>query len=57
MLYMWTMKQHIFTYEPKTAEHDIEAYVHASFLINLGSPTKSTYENLHESLHENLYES
>jgi len=29
----------------KTAEHDIKPYVHASFLINLGSPTQSTYEN------------
>ena len=26
-------------------EHDIETYVHAPFLINLGSPTPSTYEN------------
>jgi deoxyribonuclease-4 len=32
-------------FREKTTEHDIEAYVHASFLINLGSPTKSTYEN------------
>lgn len=28
-----------------TAELDIETYVHAPFLINLGSPTLSTYEN------------
>jgi deoxyribonuclease-4 len=27
------------------AELDIEVYVHAPFLINLGSPTKATYEN------------
>ena len=26
-------------------EHDIESYVHAPFLINLGSPTVGTYEN------------
>jgi deoxyribonuclease-4 len=26
-------------------ELDIESYVHAPFLINLGSPTKGTYEN------------
>ncbi|NCA26104.1 MAG: deoxyribonuclease IV [Actinobacteria bacterium] len=32
-------------FREKTNEHDIEPYVHASFLINLGSPTKSTYEN------------
>ena len=32
-------------FKAKTAEHNIEAYVHASFLINLGSPTVSTYEN------------
>ncbi|NBU93810.1 MAG: deoxyribonuclease IV [Actinobacteria bacterium] len=32
-------------FKAKTLENDIEAYVHASFLINLGSPTTSTYEN------------
>ena len=32
-------------FKAKTAEHDIEPYVHASFLIILGSPTASTYEN------------
>ena len=32
-------------FKAKTTEHDIESYVHASFLINLGSPTVSTYEN------------
>ena len=32
-------------FREKTTEHDIETYVHASFLINLGSPTQSTYEN------------
>ena len=32
-------------FKEKTLENDIEAYVHASFLINLGSPTTSTYEN------------
>ena len=32
-------------FKAKTTEHDIESYVHASFLINLGSPTLSTYEN------------
>lgn len=32
-------------FREKTNEHDIEPYVHASFLINLGSPTQSTYEN------------
>jgi len=32
-------------FREKTTEHDIEPYVHASFLINLGSPTQSTYEN------------
>ena len=32
-------------FKSKIAEHNIEAYVHASFLINLGSPTQSTYEN------------
>jgi len=30
-------------FKAKTTEHDIESYVHASFLINLGSPTLSTY--------------
>ena len=29
----------------KCRELDIESYVHAPFLINLGSPTPSTYEN------------
>jgi deoxyribonuclease-4 len=29
----------------KAAELDIETYVHAPFLINLGSPTVATYEN------------
>ena len=29
----------------KTAELDIETYVHAPFLINLGSPTEATYLN------------
>ena len=29
----------------KCQELDIESYVHAPFLINLGSPTASTYEN------------
>ncbi len=29
----------------KCVELDIESYVHAPFLINLGSPTPSTYEN------------
>jgi len=32
-------------FKAKTVEHDIEPYVHSSFLINLGSPTTSTYEN------------
>jgi deoxyribonuclease-4 len=32
-------------FREKTTEHDIEPYVHASFLINLGSPSQSTYEN------------
>ena len=32
-------------FKGKTKEHDIKPYVHASFLINLGSPTLSTYEN------------
>ncbi len=32
-------------FRAKTLEHDIEAYVHAPFLINLGSPTPGTYEN------------
>jgi deoxyribonuclease-4 len=32
-------------FKAKTNEHDIKPYVHASFLINLGSPTISTYEN------------
>ena len=29
----------------KAEEHDLAVYVHAPFLINLGSPTPSTYEN------------
>ena len=29
----------------RTNELDIESYVHAPFLINLGSPTVGTYEN------------
>jgi len=32
-------------FRSKTQDHDIEAYVHAPFLINLGSPTPATYEN------------
>jgi len=32
-------------FKAKTEEFDIESYVHAPFLINLGSPTTSTYEN------------
>ena len=32
-------------FKAKTTEHDIESYVHASFLINLGSPTEATYLN------------
>lgn len=32
-------------FKNKAAELDIETYVHAPFLINLGSPTPSTYEN------------
>jgi len=32
-------------FQAKTKELDITPYVHASFLINLGSPTQSTYEN------------
>ena len=32
-------------FKVRAAEHDIETYVHAPFLINLGSPTVSTYEN------------
>jgi len=33
----------------KANELDIETYVHAPFLINLGSPTSATYENSLES--------
>ena len=33
----------------KANELDIETYVHAPFLINLGSPTAATYENSLES--------
>lgn len=32
-------------FRSKCEELDIESYVHAPFLINLGSPTPSTYEN------------
>ena len=32
-------------FREKTAELDIETYVHAPFLINLGSPTEDTYKN------------
>ena len=32
-------------FKARAAELDIETYVHAPFLINLGSPTVSTYEN------------
>jgi len=32
-------------FRARAAEHNIETYVHAPFLINLGSPTPSTYEN------------
>jgi deoxyribonuclease-4 len=32
-------------FSDKALELDIETYVHAPFLINLGSPTPSTYEN------------
>ena len=32
-------------FRARATELDIEAYVHAPFLINLGSPTASTYEN------------
>jgi deoxyribonuclease-4 len=32
-------------FQAKTWELDIAPYIHASFLINLGSPTQSTYEN------------
>ena len=32
-------------FKAKALELDIETYVHAPFLINLGSPTPSTYEN------------
>jgi len=32
-------------FSDKATELDIETYVHAPFLINLGSPTPSTYEN------------
>lgn len=32
-------------FRTKAAEFDIETYVHAPFLINLGSPTTGTYEN------------
>ena len=32
-------------FRDRAEELDIETYVHASFLINLGSPTVATYEN------------
>jgi deoxyribonuclease IV len=32
-------------FRDKTLELDIETYVHAPFLINLGSPTPATYQN------------
>ena len=32
-------------FRDRCSEHDIEAYVHAPYLINFGSPTPSTYEN------------
>jgi len=32
-------------FRSKAAELDIETYVHAPFLINLGSPTEATYKN------------
>jgi deoxyribonuclease-4 len=32
-------------FREKAAELDIETYVHAPFLINLGSPTEDTYKN------------
>ena len=32
-------------YKTKAAEMDLETYVHAPFLINLGSPTEATYLN------------
>lgn len=32
-------------FKSKAAELDIETYVHAPFLINLGSPTEATYKN------------
>ena len=32
-------------FRDKAAEMDITTYVHAPFLINLGSPTVGTYEN------------
>ncbi len=32
-------------FRARASELDIETYVHAPFLINLGSPTTSTYEN------------
>ena len=32
-------------FKDKCTQLDIESYVHAPFLINLGSPTPSTYEN------------
>jgi len=32
-------------FKEKAAELDLEVYVHAPFLINLGSPTEDTYKN------------
>lgn len=32
-------------FKAKASEHDLETYVHAPFLINLGSPTEATYKN------------
>ena len=32
-------------FKVKASELDIESYVHAPFLINLGSPTEATYLN------------
>ncbi len=32
-------------FREKAEEHDLEVYVHAPFLINLGSPTEDTYKN------------
>ena len=32
-------------FQTKAAEMDVTTYVHAPFLINLGSPTEGTYKN------------